>query len=460
MIQRHAGILDLLKGIGKNITPIKFVNNEEFIQFYHSISVKKGPLFDSNMSQHSSSQWTFFSILPKLTIIKKNREIIGETQKETFNNHNCFFNLMDHFPFKTPNDYPGLEKYPFIGGFVGFLSYENKFETLKINDNKKCDFPLYQFSLFTNAFIFDHQAQKSFLISDDSLEVKSIYSQYEKKVLKKNHKKIRLKPLISKEKYLSKIEEIFEHIRKGDIYQANFTHKFYSEFHGEPFSIYQALREKNPAPFACFYPINEKQFILCSSPERLFKVQGNIITSSPIKGTIRRDQDPFIDDKLKKDLLNSTKDSAELAMIVDLIRNDLGRISEFGSVKVLEFKKLESFQKVHHLIGTIEGKLRSEISIRNIFEALFPGGSITGAPKIRSIEILNELEEDSRGPYTGSAGYIDIRGNMDFNIMIRTILINDNQISLQVGGGIVIDSNPYCEYEETLHKAEALFDAL
>lgn len=460
MIQRHAGILDLLKGIGKNITPLNFDNSEEFVQFYHSLSVKKGPLFDSSMPQHASSQWSFFSILPKLTITKNNQEILGETPREPIINQACFFNLMDQFPFKAPSEFPGLERFPFIGGFVGFLSYENKFESLKINKEKKCDFPLYQFSLFTNVFIFDHQAQKSFLISDDTIETKSIYDQYEKKLYKKTNKKIRLKSLISKEKYLSKIEEIFEHIRKGDIYQANFTHKFYSDFQGDPFSVYQALRKKNPAPFACFYPINEKQFILCSSPERLFKVKGNIITSSPIKGTIRRDSDPFVDDKLKKDLLNSAKDSAELAMIVDLIRNDLGRISEFGSVKVLEFKKLESFQKVHHLIGTIEGKLRSDIAIRNIFEALFPGGSITGAPKIRSIEILNELEEESRGPYTGSAGYIDIRGGMDFNIMIRTILINNNQISLQVGGGIVIDSNPYCEYEETLHKAEALFDAL
>ena len=272
--------------------------------------------------------------------------------------------------------------------------------------------------------------------------------------------KINLKANITKEKYLSKIEEIFEHIRKGDIYQANFTHQFSGKFKGDAFNLYQSLRIKNPAPFACFYPINEHQYILCSSPERLFQVQNGKITSSPIKGTIRRDEDPFIDQKLKNDLLNSSKDAAELAMIIDLIRNDVGKISEYGSVKVLAFKKLESFQKVHHLIGTIEGKLKPETTVKNIFEALFPGGSITGAPKIRSIEILNTLEENPRGPYTGSVGYIDIRGNMDFNIMIRTILIDHDSISLQVGGGIVIDSNPYCEYEETLHKAQAIFDAL
>jgi len=147
-------------------------------------------------------------------------------------------------------------------------------------------------------------------------------------------------------------------------------------------------------------------------------------------------------------------------MIVDLIRNDIGKVSEFGTVKVLDFKKLETFKRVHHLVGTIEGKLKPKTKIRDIFTAIFPGGSITGAPKLKSIEILNSLEEQARGPYTGSMGYIDIRGNMDFNIMIRTILINQNNLSLQVGGGIVIDSEPLGEYEETLHKAQALFDAI
>ena len=451
--------------IGQSIHLLNIPDIKEFISFYQSITLKKGPLFDSSMNQHSSAQWSFFSLKPNHTFTKMPDNLLefsSENEKST--SQECFFEQLDKFSFKPKNNYLELKKYPFIGGYIGYLSFENFIENRIEQKVKKNSFPLYQFSFFTNVFIFDHAAKETVLISDGDATLLELFNLWQKTKtnanINKRKNKTVLKPNITKEKYLSTIEKIFEHIRNGDIYQANFTHKFSSEFTGNPFSLYQSLRNTNPAPFACFYPINEKQYILCSSPERLFKVCDGQITSNPIKGTIRRDPDNFIDEKLKKDLLNSAKDAAELAMIVDLIRNDIGKISEFGSVKVLHYKKLETFQKVHHLVGIIEGKLRPEITVKNIFEALFPGGSITGAPKIRSIEILNELEDEARGPYTGSVGYIDIRGNMDFNIMIRTILIDSKSISLQVGGGIVIDSNPYCEYEETLHKAEAMFDAL
>lgn len=463
---KEENILHLKDNSGKFLVALDIQNIEEFLDLYQTIAIEKGPLFDSTMPQHASSRWSFFSISPLCTYQKTEAGRLQLVDGKKTIPTKDFFDELNSFSFISPEKYANLKEFPFIGGFVGYVSYENNFDDIKIKDNKLQTFPLYHFSYFTNVFLFDHLNQKASLITEGKCESLHLYEKWKLHKISlpstnlKLSEKIKLSPIISKEKYLSKIEEIFEHIRKGDIYQANFTQKFSGDLKGDPFSIYCNLRKRNPAPFACFYPINKIQFILSSSPERLFKVNNGKITSSPIKGTIRKDSDPLIDEKLKKDLLNSNKDAAELAMIIDLIRNDIGKISKFGSVKVLQYKKLESFQKVHHLIGSIEGVLKENITIKQIFEALFPGGSITGAPKIRSIEILNTLEEEARGPYTGSVGYIDIRGNMDFNIMIRTILIDKNSISLQVGGGIVIDSNPYCEYEETIHKAQAMFDAL
>jgi anthranilate/para-aminobenzoate synthase component I len=449
--------------IGKKKIKLDFKNQDDFVHFYLGLQVAKGPLFESSLQDHSSSKWSFFSILPKSTYTKSIDEFLLESTDLKQNGQSSFFDQIDKLIFQIHQRYPGLEQFPFIGGFMGFLSYENFFETKGALKLKQHSFPLYQFSFFKNSFLFNLETQESFLVYDEDI-VLNTFDVWRHKIKFDStpnlNNKIILQPNISKDQYLKKIDCVFEHIKKGDIYQANFTHKFNGTFNGNPNQIYNLLRKNNPSPFSSFYAVNDHQFILCSSPERLFKVVNSKIISSPIKGTIRRDNNPIIDNQLKQELLNSPKDSAELAMIVDLIRNDLGKISNYGTVKVLDYKKLETFQKVHHLIGTVEGQLKSKTTIKEIFSALFPGGSITGAPKIRSIEILNELEEQARGPYTGSLGYIDIRGNMDFNIMIRTILIDKNAISLQVGGGIVIDSDPAKEYEETLHKAQALFDAL
>lgn len=456
-------ILNREKRKGLKLHKLTFHNHDEFIAFYQHIQIAKGPLFESSLTNHASSKWSFFSILPKATIFKTRDEIFSTTTNQKNHHSVCFFDQLNSIKFQTSKKYPELTPFPFIGGFMGFLSYENIFETKSALKEKQQSFPLYQFSLFMNTFLFDLENRESHLIYNEDFVLAAYNVWLQKKKIKKKSQplnKILLRPQISKTQYLNKIEKIFEHIKKGDIYQANFTHKFIGQFNGEPFEVYNSLRKKNPSPFSCFYEVDNQKFILCSSPERLFKVENGKILSSPIKGTIKRDTDQMKDLKLQQELLNSHKDSAELAMIIDLIRNDLGKISNFGTVKVLNFKKLESFQKVHHLIGTIEGQLKPKTSVKDIFSAIFPGGSISGAPKIRSIEILNELEDEARGPYTGSMGYIDIRGNMDFNIMIRTILIENNSISLQVGGGIVIDSDPVKEYEESLHKAQALFDAL
>jgi para-aminobenzoate synthetase component 1 len=219
------------------------------------------------------------------------------------------------------------------------------------------------------------------------------------------------------------------------------------------------LRYINPAPFAAYLNFDEVT-IISASPERFLKVQGDLVETRPIKGTRPRGKTPFEDVTLEEELLSSSKDRAENVMIVDLERNDLGRVCRFGTVKVKELLTLEKYATVFHLTSTVAGKLRQGKTRADLLKACFPGGSITGAPKVRAMEIIEELEPTKRSIYTGSIGYLSFGGEMDLSIVIRTILVKGKKAYLQVGGGIVYDSNPEAEYQETLDKAKATFQAL
>jgi para-aminobenzoate synthetase component 1 len=276
----------------------------------------------------------------------------------------------------------------------------------------------------------------------------------------------------SKEDYLRAVECAKQYINAGDIYQVNLSQRFHTQIEASPYEIYKRLRKINPAPFSSYLRFDNK-YVISSSPERFLSLRstfestgkhsGNIvrnIQTKPIKGTRPRYKDENINAKMKNDLLSSEKDDAELAMIVDLERNDLGRVCKYNTVKVTGKKKLEEHPTVYHLVATIEGELHSRYDSVDLLKATFPGGSITGAPKVRAMQIIDELEPTKRSVYTGAMGYLSFNGNIDFNIAIRTFLVRDDHIYFQVGGGIVADSNPEDEYEETLHKARALIDTL
>ncbi|MEG6584031.1 aminodeoxychorismate synthase component I [Dendrosporobacter sp. 1207_IL3150] len=261
------------------------------------------------------------------------------------------------------------------------------------------------------------------------------------------------------DEYSQMITRALEYIEAGDIFQVNLSQRFSAPLSAEPFEIYRYLRNINPAPFASY--LNFKEVVIASaSPERYLLVQDKDVETRPIKGTRPRGHDKLTDEKFKNELKNSEKDRAELVMIIDLERNDLGKVCEYGSVKVPDLIRIEEYATVFHQVSTVIGRLRDENDIVDLIEASFPGGSITGAPKVRSMQIIEELEPVRRGIYTGSVGYIDFNGDADLNIVIRTIVIKDNRAFFQVGGGIVADSLSTLEYEETLTKAKALMKAL
>jgi para-aminobenzoate synthetase component 1 len=265
----------------------------------------------------------------------------------------------------------------------------------------------------------------------------------------------------TKDKYLAAIRRAKAYIAAGDIYQVNLSQRFSGPLPVPPFDLYTRLCARNPAPFAAFLDFGEMQ-VLSSSPERFLQVEARTrqVCTRPIKGTRPRGGTPEQDADLGRELLLSEKDRAELVMIVDLERNDLGRVCETGSVYVSELMALERYPTVYHLVSTIGGRLPPERDRMDLLRAMFPGGSITGAPKIRAMEIIAELEPTRRGVYTGSIGWLGFTGDMDLNIAIRTFVIRDGMACFQVGGGIVADSDPEEEYEETLHKGRALMEAL
>jgi len=270
----------------------------------------------------------------------------------------------------------------------------------------------------------------------------------------------RMTPGLTEADYMDRVRRCLEYIAAGDIYQANLSHRFTIAL-GErsPRSIYRHLREINPSPFAALIEFPDVALVSCS-PERLVRLTENEVETRPIAGTRPRGATPEEDRRLIEDLLMNGKERAEHLMLVDLERNDLGRVCTYGSVHVDEFMVVERYSHVSHIVSNIRGTLAAGRDALDLIQAVFPGGTVTGVPKVRCMEIIDELEPVRRGPYTGSIGYLSPNGDLDLNIIIRTLVIAGKRAYLQVGAGIVADSDPAREYQETLFKAEALLKAL
>ena len=265
----------------------------------------------------------------------------------------------------------------------------------------------------------------------------------------------------SPELFLNGVQQIREYIAAGDVFQVNLSRAWQGELQSthSAVDLYQRLRQANSAPFACLAQFPAFS-IISSSPERLVRVEKNVIETRPIAGTRPRGQDAANDQALLQELISHPKERAEHIMLIDLERNDLGRLCEYGSVKVDELMVIESYQHVHHIVSNVRGHLKAGMTPGQVIRAVFPGGTITGCPKVRCMEIIAELEQVRREAYTGSVGYINHNGDMDFNILIRTMSLQGQQLNFRTGAGIVIDSIAENELRETRHKARGLLRAL
>jgi para-aminobenzoate synthetase component 1 len=259
--------------------------------------------------------------------------------------------------------------------------------------------------------------------------------------------------------YLAAVRRAVEYIHAGDCFQVNLSQRLLCGATEPPLDLYARLRERNPAPFAGYFDLGDF-VVLSASPERFLRIEDGLVQTRPIKGTRPRGATPEEDENRRAELLRSAKDRAENVMIVDLLRNDLGRVCAYGSVEVTALCQLETYRTVHHLVSEVRGRLRPGLGAVDLLRAAFPGGSVTGAPKVRAMEIIAELEPTARGPYCGALGYVGFDGAMDTNILIRTITAGKGWLQFPVGGGVVADSDPEAEYAETLHKAEGMLRAL
>lgn len=350
----------------------------------------------------------------------------------------------------------------------GYLSYDLK------NDTEELKSKNYDGLNFPDLFFF--QPKKLFLLKGNDLEIKylnmcddeveedleEIKSQLLEYKPEISNQKLKIQQRISQEKYLKKVSNMIDHINRGDIYEANFCMEFFAENATiNPNEIYQKLNEISEPPFAVFFK-NHKQFLLSASPERYLRKENDKIISQPIKGTAKRHEDLSEDESIKQELVSTQKERSENIMIVDLVRNDLSKTASKGSVEVEELCGAYSFKQVHHLISTIISKVEIDKSPVEIIKTTFPMGSMTGAPKISAMHIIEDLEETKRGLYSGAIGYFTPENDFDFNVVIRSILYNqeNDYVSFSVGSAITSLSIPEKEYEECLLKAKAMREVL
>jgi para-aminobenzoate synthetase component I len=371
---------------------------------------------------------------------------------------------------------------PFQTGLAGFFGYGVRHHVEVVPSHRRRDhgFPDLAVGYYDLVIAIDHQTRRAFVMASGAPEqgedARRLRAQARTDwALARLGRRgmaptfswsIDPRPDLAAEDFRRMVRRTVDYIEAGDIYQANITQRFQAVLpagfqSGGPgrLALYDALRRRNPATFAAFVDLGQRA-ILSSSPERFLKVAGQRIETRPIKGTRPRGANAAEDAALAQQLLASAKDRAENLMIVDLLRNDLGRVAKLGSVKVPVLFGLESYATVHHLVSVVTAELDRGRSAVDLLRAAFPGGSVTGAPKIRAMEVIAELEPTARGPYCGAIGYLAATGAMDTNITIRTLLIDGDRISFQVGGGIVADSDPAAEYQETLDKARALLETL
>ena len=380
---------------------------------------------------------------------------------------------------------------PFIGGAVGYVSYDavRHYEVLPSLARRDLPLPDLEFLFFDLVVVIDHLTRTRHMVftpAPDRLLSESHEALYREGTARMDELDSRLSsPFIetgpwgspimastmegthSEREYVERVQQCQAFIGAGDIYQANLAQRFSVAFnpaedhalHTAGQNLYHRLRTVNPSPFSGLF-VTGNLALVSSSPERLVQVSGNRVTARPIAGTRPRGRNASEDHELMDNLRLDAKERAEHVMLVDLARNDLGRVCDYGSVHVEEFMTIEQYSHVAHLVSEVEGTLRPACSTLDLLRSVFPGGTITGAPKIRCMEIIEELEPVRRGPYTGSLGYVSWTGDVDFNILIRTMVLTQQRAYFQVGAGIVADSDPRREYRETLYKAQALFEAL
>lgn len=469
------------------VTDVFYSDTLTPIQMFSSLKDDAVFLLESKAFGDPSIRFSFIGLNPFFEIVEEaNRFLLKDLtfgtvgEAETFKE--AFHKVTELLQVKIPD-----LSIPFSGGGVGYVSYEavSDFETISLRNHSKRH-PRYHFLFCETIVAFDHVEQSVTIIhfvrknkpSYDG-DLKNAYVKAEEKVreikriiqTRKSMQDLMLQyvdksPEIElihsnyeKHQFLEQVEQVKRYIRAGDIFQTVLSQRFEKEFSASGFELYRVLRQINPSPYL-FYLKYQNMEIIGSSPERFVQVKNQIVEMHPIAGTRKRGATTAIDQEIARQLLRDGKERAEHVMLVDLARNDVGRVAKYGSVTVPEQLQVKYFSHVMHMVSVVQGTLRPDLHSIDAFMSAFPAGTLTGAPKIRAMEIIDELEPSARGIYGGAIVYFSFDGNMDSCIAIRTAMIQDRVIRVQAGAGIVADSDPESEYQETIHKARSLLYAV
>lgn len=440
------------------------------ISIYHALKGSKKMLFESSAKHEESGRYSFIAVNPiaEMKATNNDYQLFNNEHELVSYGNNAFDKLKSLLPTEDMN-----LPFSFFGGAIGYFGYETAFYHEKIGERLKDDLQMPDMHvLFYDTFVVvDHLMQKVHIVAVDLLKkgqsqselfnrVQVIEEQLNSTVLTQTDRdtdEIQFQSTIEKEEFCEMVLQAKQHIASGDIFQVVLSQRFEANFAGNPMNLYRRLRTANPSPYM-FYMDFEEYVILGTSPESLVKVEGRVVTTNPIAGTRRRGNSEKEDFALEKELLQDEKELAEHRMLVDLGRNDIGKLSKIGSVKLPKFMQIERYKHVMHIVSEVTGELKDEIHPLDVLATTLPAGTVSGAPKIRAMQIINDLERDKRGVYAGSVGYISISGDMDMALAIRTMVITKGKAYVQAGAGIVYHSVPEKEYEETLNKAKALLE--
>lgn len=440
------------------MTIIKKLEKYEPIRAIHTLFFEEADVsfLESSLSD-DRNRYSIIGRRPYNKIEKQGNKLIvnGEVKEEDFESY-----LKNYLNENRQENFTDL---PLISGGIGYFSYD-------FYQNKNSLFPESIFIFYDEFIIEDHVEKQVYLVENGKTgDENELIEKLEATIkdLSKGHNfhseitlsNYSLKADMDKRDYMKSTQKMIDHIVEGDVYVINLTQRLSIMSDVCPYQLYKTLQVRNPAPFSAY--LNYENFqIISSSPECFIKKEGGTIFTSPIKGTRKRGETPEEDEELKNELAQSAKDKSELLMIVDLERNDLNQICVPGTVIVDELYAIETYATVHHLVSKISGTVKEDVDFMAILKAVFPGGSITGAPKRKAMEIIDQIEHSDRGIYTGIIGYYSFAGDFDWNIAIRTAIYHDNKYELGVGGGITYDSELLFEYEEIFQKAKAFTDIL
>lgn len=440
------------------------------IGIYKALEGEYTMLFESNAKHDDNGRYSFIVCNPIA-------QAYGDAQKTMYRTFypNSVQQLNESVLDVIARMMPKVEAklpFSFFGGLVGHFNYETAFHVERIGEllEDERDIPDVHVLFYQTFVVFDHLLEKVSIVAIDlfnigiSEQMLDVYvKEIEEKIMQPVYieeqliEQLAFEPQITKDTFIQMVEKAKEHVYSGDVFQIVLSQRFESTFKGEPFELYRRLRNANPSPYM-FYMNFHDYTILGTSPESLVKIQDDVVATNPIAGTRKRGATKAEDEQLAAELLADEKEIAEHKMLVDLGRNDIGKVSEIGSVNVTKYMDIEKYQHVMHIVSEVKGKLAKGLTAIDVIKATLPAGTVSGAPKIRAMQLLNEMESVRRGVYAGAIGYISIQGNMDLALAIRTMVVQNGKAYVQAGAGIVYDSVPESEYEETLNKARALLE--